>query len=246
MFHFFKKKSIVENNYSFLGADIHNHVLPYIDDGASSFEETELLIHELNLLGFSKLIPTPHVMENIYPNDYNTITTVFNQVILNSKVNKNIFFDINSFSAEYFLDNNFTELRKKGQLLFFGEKNVLIEMSYVDLSQNIEEEIFQLCLLGYQPILAHPERYIYLHRNKDYYHKLVSMGCHFQLNLLSLANYYGKNIQKTALYLLEHNLYHWAGTDVHSLKHIHLLQQFQHNKLFNQIVKYSFYNKSLV
>ena len=234
------------NDFSFLGADMHNHILPGIDDGASTVQDSLLLMLELRLLGFSKLIPTPHIIDAIYPNNLDTINAAYQKVIGQTEIDRNILPAINSYSAEYYLDNNFTEFRKKEQLLSFGDKYVLVEMSYADISQNMEEEIFQLQLLGYQPILAHPERYSYLHGNKDYYHKLVSMGCHFQLNLLSLTDHYGKNIRKMAMYLLEQELYHWAGTDVHSLKHIYLLQQLLTDKLFNKIVHYPFYNKTLL
>jgi len=239
-----KKKKV--SDYSFLGVDMHNHILPGIDDGASSIQDSLILMEGLYNLGFSKIIPTPHIIETIYPNSEYTISDSFNKLTSNIEFVKLELPQLHFFSAEYYLDINFTHLRKNNQLISFGDKNVLIEMSYLNISQNLEEEIYQLQLLGYQPILAHPERYNYLHNNKNYFTKLVGMGCHLQLNLLSLINHYGKNTRKTAEYLLDQELYHWAGTDVHNLNHINFLYELLTDKIIYKILEYPFYNKSLL
>ena len=245
MIQLFRKKSEKINDFSFLGVDMHSHVLPGIDDGPSNINESLILLQELSLIGFSKLIPTPHIMESLYPNSFTTISESYNSVLNFDQENIMNIPQIDSFSAEYYLDSNFANLRKTQKLLTFGNNNVLIEMSYADYFPNLENEIYNLLLLGYQPILAHPERYAYFHNNKEYYHKLVNMGCHLQLNLLSLTNHYGNNIRNMARYLLKSELYHWAGTDVHSLKHVQLLKQLLSDKLMKEIKIYPFYNKLL-
>lgn len=241
-----KNKKNKVSDYSFLAVDMHNHVLPAIDDGATSIEDSLILMKELKNLGFSKIIPSPHIIESIYPNSEYTINESFKKVTSYFEYDTSKLPELNAFSAEHFLDNNFTHLRMNKQLIFFGDKNVLIEMSYLNISQNLEEEIYQLQLLGYQPVLAHPERYNYLQNNKSYYSKLVGIGCHLQLNLLSLINHYGKNSLKTAIYLLDQELYHWAGTDVHNLNHIHSLSKLLNDKMIYKILDYPFYNKSLL
>jgi protein-tyrosine phosphatase len=109
---------------------------------------------------------------------------------------------------------------------------------------NIKDILFEMQMQGYQPIIAHPERYIYLQRNKEFYDELREIGCMFQLNILSLSGHYGKSVTELALYLIKNNFYDMVGTDLHHRGHLeglenfnagaHLMQLLDSGKLINK------------
>lgn len=202
--------------------DIHNHILPGIDDGAKSIEESIDLIIKLKNLGVKEFIPTPHVMQDFYPNTDETIGDSYFKLLesLTPKLLSTI--RINP-AAEYMMDYHFENLVEGRNLFTIKGNFVLVEMSYFQPPINLEQIIFKIKTSGYLPILAHPERYGYYHNNKSYYKKLKQLGCFFQLNLLSLSSYYGNNVEKTANYLIDENLIDFAATDVHNEKQIELL-----------------------
>src|SRR5690606_2583653 len=99
-------------------------------------------------------------------------------------------------AAEYFLDEHVEQMLKKNEpLLTVSGKMVLVEFSMAYPPQGLKDILFEMQMQGYQPIIAHPERYIYLERARDFYDELKETGCLFQLNLLSVAGYYGKSAQ---------------------------------------------------
>ncbi len=241
----FFKKNLNIGNYDFLGVDMHNHILPGIDDGAKDVNASLYLLESLKKLGISKVIPTPHTMHQLYPNNAVTIETAYKSISTTVKTEPDKYPGIIGYSSEYLLDDQFPLLRESKQLLGFAHNHVLIEMSYAAASPILEEEIYQLQLAGYTPILAHPERYNYLHGNFNYYENLVRRGCQFQLNLISLTDYYGKDVQKNALKLLDMQLYHWAGTDAHHEGHIELLNQLLRSKHIHKLRDYEFKNQMI-
>lgn len=202
--------------------DIHNHILPGIDDGAKTIKESLELIQKLEELGVKQFIPTPHIMQDFYPNTEESIGNAYELLLgnLNKKLIKKI--TINP-AAEYMLDSNFEELLKAGHLFTLKSNYVLVEMSYFQPPINLEQLIFKIKMKGYIPVLAHPERYTYYHSNLKYYNRLKLLGCMFQLNLLSLGNHYGKSVQKTGQYLLDAKLIDFTGTDTHNAFHIEKL-----------------------
>lgn len=238
----FKKNNIL--NYSFLGMDIHNHILPGLDDGALDLLETGKIISELKKLGFTGTFTTPHIKEDLYQNTTDIVTNKLNYSISNLSLDNTKF--IKGTAAEYFLDNGFKKLRLKKDLLAIDNKYVLIEMGFLEISPILENEIFQLQLNGLTPILAHVERYLYLSNDISYCIQLLNMGCHFQLNLLSLVGYYGKKVQKFALELLKMELYQWAGTDLHNINQIGMLVELKDHNVFKKLVQYPFMNSSLL
>lgn len=150
------------------------------------------------------------------------------------------------YATVYMLDSQFQEKRENGELLTIGNKRVLVEMGFMAESPILQNEIFQLKLKGFTPILAHPERYSYLAGNLEYIQRLVDMGCELQLNLLSLTDHYGKATQKTAMLFLNNGLYSWAGTDTHHLGHIDLLNHLSSARIMKEIKTYPFKNIQLL
>ena len=171
---------------SFISADMHSHLLPGLDDGLKTLDETIAFITELHKLGYRKLICTPHVISDIYPNNPETILSTLE--LVRSELKKtNIDITIEA-AAEYMVDLEMEKYISSDQpLLTFGSNLILIEMSYIGASPNIEQVIFQLRLKGLQPVLAHPERYIFYHNDFENYHRFIDLGCLMQVNLLSLA-----------------------------------------------------------
>jgi tyrosine-protein phosphatase YwqE len=228
MFSFFKKKSALPHtpaatDFSFLGVDMHSHLTAGIDDGSPDLETSLELVRSLKGLGYSKLITTPHVLPGIHNNNTENITAAYERLssfIALHEPDMSI-----GIAAEYFLDNEFlSEVLPHGLLHFGVEKYVLVEISMAGWPRQFDDIIFSVQAKGYTPLLAHPERYIFeedVHRYLDWKEK----GVCFQMNLLSIAGYYGRGVQQLASRYLEHNLYDFAGSDLHHARHAAHLQR---------------------
>ncbi|HEY6502883.1 MAG TPA: CpsB/CapC family capsule biosynthesis tyrosine phosphatase [Chitinophagaceae bacterium] len=212
-------------DYSLLNADMHSHLLPGIDDGAEDIEHSLELIKGMRQLGYKKLITTPHVMWDMYKNTHEIIREKL-KLVQDAVKTAGIDVEIHA-AAEYFLDEHVEELlQNKEPLLTVSGNMVLAEFSMAYPALNIKDILFEMQMQGYQPIIAHPERYIYLERNKDFYTELRDIGCLFQLNLLSMGGHYGRSVTELANYLLKNGFYNLIGTDLHHLGHLEGLQRF--------------------
>ena len=205
--------------------DIHSHILPGIDDGAKTLEDTEFLLEEMKQLGFTKVITTPHTMSTVWENTPETIQNAIFKV----KSELSLPFEIQA-ASEYLLDESVITKAKNKELLTLKGNFVLVELSYLNAPFQLYDFLYQLQLSGYHVVLAHPERYSYFHSNKKEYKKLKKAGYLFQLNLLSTVGYYGKEVAETANYLLKENLYDFTGSDIHHKNHI---AAFQSKLVFN-------------
>jgi protein-tyrosine phosphatase len=213
-------------DFSMLNADMHSHLLPGIDDGAEDMENSLELIRGMRQLGYKKLITTPHVLWDMYKNTHEIILDKL-ALVRDAVKNEGIDVEIHA-AAEYFLDEHVEELlRNKIPLLTIKDNMVLTEFSMAFPSMNIKETLFEMEMQGYQPIIAHPERYTYLERNKDFYRELKDIGCLFQLNILSLSGHYGRSVTELSHYLLKNNYYNLLGTDLHHSGHLGALQEIE-------------------
>jgi len=220
MLSLFKKKSSAAIDFSVLGTDMHSHLLPGIDDGAANPEQSLELIRGLQDLGFKKFVTTPHIMADMYPNTTATIQRAFD--VLKQAGGANIPLQP---AAEYFLDETFDLLLQNEEpLLCIYDKTVLVEFSFVTTPINFKDRIFNLQIRGYQPLLAHPERYFYFGGKRVVYDELHDAGCQFACNLLSFTGYYGKAAVELAQYLLKKDYIDYLGTDAHHLRHIEALR----------------------
>ncbi|WP_316809982.1 tyrosine-protein phosphatase [Pedobacter heparinus] len=240
MISFFHKK-IKVTDVEWLGVDMHSHLLPGIDDGVKDIGQSIAFIKELKELGFTELICTPHIFSEIYPNTPETITDALTQVkTALTGIDLNV--EINT-AAEYMIDETFQACE---DLLCLPGKHILVEMSYAYEMPKMETIIFDLQLKGYQVILAHPERYNFYHKQLDKYSRLKDIGVLFQLNLLSVNGYYGKDIKWASNYLLEKGFYDMAATDLHHEGHLNTLKSIVSNgSLYKIIGRYPFKNKEL-
>lgn len=225
LFNFFKKKIIPFQELFPDGFnDIHSHLLPGIDDGAKSLEDSIELIRLFRSIGIKNFTTSPHILGEVWPNTPKIINDKL--ALVKAELIKQNITDITiNTAAEYMLDEKFMRLLKEKKLLTIKDDFILVEFSYINHPENILDIIFEIQTQGYKPILAHPERYNYYHLKFDMYHKLKHAGCYFQLNLLSLTNYYGGNVQKVAVKLLKNNMIDFLGTDVHHKRHFYSLSK---------------------
>lgn len=225
MFNLFSKKKSRGEKFDFpvLKTDIHSHLLPGIDDGAKDLETSLQLIRGLKELGYQKLITTPHIIWDMYRNTPAIINDKL-ELVQEAIKKEGIEIEIQA-AAEYFLDEHVEELLKTREpLLTISGNKVLVEFSLAFPSLNIKDILFDMQMLGYQPVIAHPERYIYLQENKEFYRELKDIGCLFQLNLLALSGFYGRSVKDLAEYLLNNDFYDLVGTDLHHSRHLEELQ----------------------
>ncbi len=222
----FNKKSSENKPTVALGytTELHNHLLPSIDDGVGSIEESLQAIGSLASLGIKKIITTPHIKADIYNNTQEIIGTKLAE--LQSAVKKNNLEVTIEAAAEYYLDESFMRQVKGGKkLLSFGANYILFETSHVDESHFFIETVFELRMQGYKPIFAHPERYHYGFNNFSILERIYDTGVFFQLNINSLQGYYGKDQQKQAKILIEKGMVDFVGTDAHGMRHINILEK---------------------
>ncbi len=222
MFNIFVRKNfLIDHLKNFV--DIHNHILPGIDDGAKTVTDSINLIKEFSEFGVTNFIATPHVMDNYYPNNPQTINQSFTILKKELKKNTELKNTLLDYAAEHMVDANFDVILNESLVLPLKKKYLLVEMSYLQPSINFNTAINSIQSKNLFPILAHPERYGYLH-NSNKYELYKNKGILFQLNLLSLGEYYGKEINKCALKLLEKGMYNFAGSDIHNMRQMNALK----------------------
>lgn len=223
MLNFFKSKPVLKDLIPQNYIDIHSHLLPGLDDGAGTFKDTLRLTQSLIKIGFSEFITTPHNIQHVWENSATEIKECETNTLL--ELNKNNITIPFQAASEYMMDDQFVKLVQAGELLVLKDKHVLVEMSYINPPIQLYSILFDLQVAGYTPVLAHPERYVFYNQNFDQYQKLKNAGCLFQLNLLSVAGYYGEGIAKTAEKILQNGMYDFVGSDVHHDKHLAAFNQ---------------------
>ena len=234
MLKWFSKKNDEELeplDFSVLKTDIHSHLIPGIDDGSSDMKTTVNLIQEMQRLGFSKVITSPHVMSDFYKNSSEIILAGLSAIRAELKAQR-INMEIDAV-AEYYLDYDFEQKIGKERFLVFGKNYLLVELSFLEAPRNFFDIIFKLQLEGYTVVLAHPERYQYL-QMKDY-KDLVCRGVLLQINLLSLISYYSLQVQNKAEALIKQNMVSFVGTDCHNMYHAGLYKKCQTKRSWHDL-----------
>ena len=244
MFNFFKKKkdTLPLVDFSIIGTDIHSHFIPGIDDGSDSLETSISLIKGLVGLGYKHIITTPHIMSDHYENSSEDILNGLKTV--RERLNtEGVDVTIHA-AAEYYMDEYFLNLLNTQPLLTLWDNYVLVEMGFYSPPRGWEDYFFKIALKGYQPILAHPERYPYFHKSYIEYAEIKEKGVALQVNLLSLTGYYGESVKKTAFRLLDDNLIDFIGTDAHHVRHIETItNQLNTPEVQKYLTHYPFKNR---
>ena len=225
MFSFFQKhqKPLFEGL-----CDIHNHLLPGIDDGSEDLETSATMLHAFEALGFKSVLPTPHIYKELYPNTPETIKNAFDLLKQHKEVESSV--SVNSYAAEYMVDEVFMkDLDKASPSSLLNDTYILLEINFFGQTTMLKSACFSLCQKNITPILAHPERY-HLIKDISEYQNLKNQGFYFQLNALSLLGQYGPEVKQKAEKLLKEGLYDFVATDAHSVNDLKKLKNLSLSK----------------
>lgn len=209
--------------------DWHSHVLPGVDDGVQSIDESLKILERFEDAGVADLWLTPHIMEDI-PNETSFLRERFEDLkeLYKGRVRLHL-------ASENMLDNLFMERMAADDLLPIGPdgKTLLVETSYYNAPMRFYETLDEIKSKGYFPLLAHPERYFYID-SFDTYRKLKEKGILFQLNLLSLCGHYGPVVKEKAMKMLAEGMYNRFGSDLHRIEHLDIIR---HAKLPKTVIE---------
>jgi len=219
---------------SVLKTDMHSHLIPGIDDGSKSMEESVDLIRKLADLGFKKLIITPHIMGDYFKNTPEIILSGLESLRFAVK-NAGMSIELEA-AAEYLVDDGFEEKLKSGKLLTFGNNYLLIELSFFAEPPNLSSLLFDLQIAGYKVVLAHPERYSYWNDDFKKYEELKNRNIFLQLNIVSLSGFYSEQSKKMAEKLIDKKMIDFLGTDSHNFDYIKGVEESLFEKSLNKVL----------
>lgn len=240
---FSKAPQLPPFDLSLIGVDMHSHLIPGIDDGSRSMDETIAMMAKFENLGYKKLITTPHIMNEVYPNTPEIIQEGLKHV---QQVAEGLGLAIQiEAAAEYYFDDSVIEKVKNGTLLSFGDRYVLVEFSFHSAPIFEDSLFFEMQLANYKPILAHFERYTYFHGSTEKAKAFRDKGVNIQVNLNSLTGHYGPEVRKQAERLIDEQLVDFVGSDCHRIQHLILLEEHLSNPYFHKLGELNLKNKIL-
>ena len=217
-----KEASLPPADLSVLRCDVHSHFIPGIDDGAQNLEQSIELLTAMRDLGYSKVVTTPHSMADGYKNTPEIILGGLEK--LRAEI-KRVGLDIEvDAAAEYYLDHELEKNVTEKRVLTFGNNLLLFELPFISEPQVLLPVIFQMQTHGYQPVLAHPERYSFWYQDFSKYERLKDRGVYFQLNLIALSGAYGPQAKQIAEKLIDAGAYELIGSDCHSMGHVEAIK----------------------
>ena len=195
--------------------DIHCHILPGLDDGAQTIEESLKMVRIAQSEGIQKIIATPHHIEGSYHNAKEKIirqVEILNEAIKEEEIPLEIF-----SGQEIFLTMDTAQHLKEERLLTLADsKYVLIEFPLMEIPRFAEHALYSIQLNGLIPVIAHPERIASVIEDPCILEPLINKGCLLQVNAMSLTGHFGRKVQATAEYLVKSNMVHLMGTDAHN------------------------------
>lgn len=237
MFGLFKKKKqpVSFDGLTHVQADMHSHLLPGIDDGSQNMEESISMIREMVGMGYQKLITTPHIMTDFYKNTPEIVLGKLEEVRA-ELIKQNIDVELEA-AAEYYLDEGLIDkLERKEKLLTFGDNYLLFETSYMNESQQLDAAVFMMQSQGYKPVMAHPERYVYLFGKFEKIQKIYDRGVLLQVNINSLTGYYSKPSKILAEQLVQKGMVSFVGSDCHKDKHLEVLKDARKTSAYHSLL----------
>ena len=194
--------------------DIHSHIIPGVDDGSKSIEDTFKMLKEAQKAGFTDIISTSHYIEGYYELnkvDREAWITALNTGIKKENINLNLYTGAEIFISENMCDN----IRNNVICSLNNSRYVLFELPMNVKTMYLNEVIFELISMDLVPIIAHPERYAYVQKDPNMLYDYIEMGVLFQSNYASITGFYGKDAQSTVKKLLQNNMIHFFGSDNH-------------------------------
>lgn len=232
-------------NFSAIACDMHSHLIPAIDDGSQSLEESIVLIEGLHSFGYKKIITTPHIMFPGFENGPETILPGLELLRKELKA-RNIPVEIDA-AAEYYYNEHFFEKIEQNDLMCFSGNKVLFELPTMNAPIDLRETVFKLTSNGYVPVLAHVERYPYLYEHGlDEFEYLRSMGVLLQVNIGTFVGVYKEQLKFIAYKLAEKEMIDLIGTDLHNERHLGYLDKALKDRKFLRLLdNYRFMNSDL-
>jgi len=195
--------------------DIHSHILPAIDDGAKDINMSLEMLKIAVDKGIKKIVATPHYYRGYYENKYEDICKLVDEV---SSIAYKSDIDIDIIPGqEIFLAGHILELYKEGIIRGLAEtKYMLIELPMNTMPKDALDIIYELKVEGVKPIIAHPERYMYIIEKPSRINVFIEEGCFFQINGGSIKGLFGKTVQKTAETLIRNGICDFIASDAHT------------------------------
>ncbi len=236
IFSFFKNKKEKQRGPR-LKVDLHSHLIPGIDDGSQSIEESLTLLKGLEALGYEKVITTPHIMADAYRNTPKIIYDGLHALREAAKA-EGIEVEIEA-GAEYYLDDGFYAHLHGKEVMSIKNRYLLFETSYISKPIQLEEMIFEISSAGYIPLMAHPERYRYVKDPLKEFSRLKDLGVEFQVNLNSFAGHYGKGAKIHADFLNKQGMIDFLGSDIHHKKQVDTLGDLFNLEVYSDIFKHN-------
>jgi len=219
---FIKPKELQPLPYS---TDMHCHIVPGVDDGAPDTATSLSLLGHMAEWGLTRIYASPHSTQDVYENTPQSLAVPFGELESAAKA-AGLPQELHHH-MEYRIDEFFLRQFDAQNLITLPGKFILIENSFSHEPWGMNNVIYELTNRGYNPILAHPERYsYYAQHHRDRYKDLHDLGTYFQVNLLSLAGHYGKMEREAAVYLLKTKMAQFVGTDLHRMSHVETITRY--------------------
>lgn len=198
--------------------DLHCHILPGVDDGAKTVEDSIAMAKKAVSQGITHVMCTPHHNNGMYTNPANQ---VIEKVAELQKV-----FDQQGLpltlleGQEVRITGSLLEDIEKNEVLFTDLNNtyILIEFPTGDVPAYAEQLFFTLMSKGHVPVIVHPERNAVFRKDPNQLLPFLEMGVLTQLTAPSIVGIFGKEIQRTAKQMLEHNMLYMVASDAHNMK----------------------------
>ena len=217
----------------FYNTDVHSHILPGVDHGSQSVEQSlEMLRAEMDM-GINRVILTSHVTAITFENTRETLMDAY-QKLLQAVSDEGLDIELH-LSAEYRMDEYFDKEYKADHLIPMPGNHILLENSFQQELLNLDELLFDMQVKGYRTILAHPERYNYYSRRRKRYEQLHNAGARFQVNILSFIGYFGEEVRDSALWFAENGMIDYLGSDMHNVKHAHIIMDYLNSKEWRKL-----------
>ena len=231
MFNLFRRKK--NDARLFYSTDVHCHILPGVDHGAQTVDDALQMLAVQKMMGISRVVLTSHVTAGTFENTPQTLNDAFQ--VLKQAVDKTDLGIELFLSAEYRMDEYWTEQYALGNEIAMPGGYLLMENSFHQELLGLDDLLFDLKVKGYKPVLAHPERYGYYGQRKQRLEQLHGMNIKFQVNLLSLAGYFGGQCRETALWLAKQGMIDMLGSDMHNMEHAEVILKYINSSEWRKI-----------
>ena len=226
-------RSKKEQTKLFYNTDVHSHILPGVDHGSQSIEQSLEMLRAEKAMGIDRVILTSHVTAITFENTRESLTDAFlklKDAVTDDGLDMELF-----LSAEYRMDEYFDKEYAADHMLPMPGNHILLENSFQQELMNLDELLFDMQVKGYRTILAHPERYPYYSRRRKRCEQLHNAGARFQINILSFTGYFGEEARDSALWFVKHGMVDYLGSDMHNTKHAHIIMDYINSKEWKKL-----------